>query len=100
METHVINTLDRPDAGGHRNMHEQDEIDLTSLDCRALTPDQWALVKRQVVRRAQVERAKAIREMFGCLIFWRGKRAATAPPQPDPTASASLAHASRWHSPA
>jgi predicted nucleotidyltransferase len=52
---------------------EQDEIDLRGLDLRALTPDQWLLLKNQIIRRAQVERAKAIREMFGRMFVRRGR---------------------------
>jgi hypothetical protein len=49
------------------NMLEHDEIDLRNL--RDLTPEQWALLKKQVNRRAQAERAKVIRELFALL--WR-----------------------------
>jgi hypothetical protein len=87
----MVKTLDKPDVGGNRNMHQHDEIDLTNLDYRALTPEQWELVKRQAVRRAQAERAQMINEMVRRLIFWRGKSAATAPPRPDPTGCSSVA---------
>jgi hypothetical protein len=53
---------------------EHDEIDLRGLDLRALTPEQWLPLKKQIIRRAQVERAKAIREMFGRIFVRRGRQ--------------------------
>ena len=55
----MITTIDRPARNGDRNLQEPDEIDLTNLDYRTLTPEQWTLLKAQVVRRARVEQAKA-----------------------------------------
>ena len=60
-------------------MQDPDEIDLTNLDYRTITHEQWTLLKAQVVRRAQAERAKAVREMFDRLIFWREKKPAARP---------------------
>jgi len=91
----MIKTADRAATAGDGNTQEHDEIDLSDLDYRTLTPEQWAVLKRQVVRRGRVERAKAVREMLDRLIFWRGKQAAAAPLHPALTASVSFASASK-----
>jgi hypothetical protein len=56
------------------NDRERDEIDLRKLDVRALTPEQWSALKKHIIRHAEIERAKAIRELFGGIFFRRGRK--------------------------
>lgn len=48
-------------------MLRRDEIDFSTIDYRALTPEQWALVKKQVVARAHAERSQALRDSIAAL---------------------------------
>ena len=92
----MTKTIDRAATAGESNTGEHDEIDLANLDYRTLTPEQWALLKRQVARCARVERAKAVREILDRLIFWRGKQAGGCrPSSPGLTASVSFPGASK-----
>jgi hypothetical protein len=90
-EMPMIKTADRAETAGDGNTLEHDEIDLSDLNYRTLTPERWAALKRQVVRRGRVERKKVVREMLDRLIFWRGKQAAPAPLHPALTAGVSFA---------
>jgi hypothetical protein len=43
------------------------ECDLSTIDMRTLGPEEWAAVKREVVRRAYAERTKVLRQLIGWL---------------------------------
>jgi hypothetical protein len=43
------------------------ECDLSTIDMRTLGPEEWAVVKREVVRRAYAERTKVLRHLIGWL---------------------------------
>ena len=45
-------------------------LDLSNIDLRALSPQQWDELRRQIFRQARIERHRAIGIMFGWL--WRG----------------------------
>jgi len=71
----MISNIDSPGKGSHSNLQEPNEPNLTIPDYRTLGPDQWALLKRQVARRAHAERAKVVRDIFAALVSWRRKLA-------------------------
>jgi uncharacterized protein YjiS (DUF1127 family) len=45
-------------------------LDLSNIDLRALSPQQWDELRRQIFRQARIERQRAIGAVFGWL--WRG----------------------------
>jgi uncharacterized protein YjiS (DUF1127 family) len=45
-------------------------LDLSNIDLRALSPQQWEELRRQIFRQARIERQRAIGIVFGWL--WRG----------------------------
>jgi len=67
----MISNIDSPARGLDSNLQVPNEPDQTIPDYRTLTPDQWALLKRQVARRAHAERAKVVRDIFAALVSWR-----------------------------
>jgi hypothetical protein len=75
----MFNAIERLGTSNNASGSEQHEIDLASLDCRALALEQWALVKTQVARRVQVERAKTVTAILDRLSFRRGQRAPASP---------------------
>jgi hypothetical protein len=46
------------------------EVDLSTIDFRAITPEQWVAVKGEVVRRAHAARAEAMRSLLKGLASW------------------------------
>lgn len=50
------------------------ESDLSTIDIRTLSPEEWHAVKREVVRRAHAERATMVREAAARLQSWWGNR--------------------------
>jgi len=71
----MTSNIDSPARRHHSDQQEPREPDLTIPDYRTLGPDQWALLKRQVARRAHAERAKVVRDIFAALVSWRRKLA-------------------------
>jgi hypothetical protein len=57
------------------NISKHGEIDLSAIDMRTITPEEWealkwGALKRVVTRRAHAERAKAMRELLTPLRSW------------------------------
>jgi hypothetical protein len=50
------------------------EVDLSTIDTRALTAADWEAVKREVLRRARAERAAAMRQFFKRFLPLRSSR--------------------------
>jgi len=46
-------------------MHESDEFYFLRFEHQPLTPEQWELLERRVVRGAKIARAEAMRRLFG-----------------------------------
>ena len=55
-------------------MEKPGELDASSIDLRAIAPEQWEAVKSEIARRAREERAGAMRELFQSLRRrWRAR---------------------------
>lgn len=52
------------------DMHRLRECDLSTIDVRSLSPEEWDAVKREVVRRAHAERASMLRHVIARLHAW------------------------------
>ncbi len=52
------------------DMHRLRESDLSTIDVRSLSPEEWHAVKCEVVRRAHAERATMVREAIARLHAW------------------------------
>jgi hypothetical protein len=51
------------------------ECDLSAIDIRTITPEEWEAVKREVLRRAHAERAKVMRDLIKRLrSWWQGRK--------------------------
>jgi hypothetical protein len=74
----IMTRIAQMQSAGSENLMEycndRDEIDLRNLDVRALTPEQWSALKKHIIWHAQIERAKAIRGLFGGIFFRRGRK--------------------------
>jgi hypothetical protein len=46
------------------------ETDLSRIDLKTLTPEQWVALKREVNRRAHAERAEVLRELVALVRSW------------------------------
>jgi hypothetical protein len=46
------------------------KLDLSTIDVRTLTPEEWDAVKREAARRAHAERAKLMRGLVKELRSW------------------------------
>jgi hypothetical protein len=54
------------------------ELDLSAIDMRKITREDWEAVRREVIRRAHAERAKLMRDLIRglgswCSALWSGK---------------------------
>lgn len=56
------------------DIHRLKESDLSTIDIRSLSPEEWHAVKREVVRRAHAERATMVRVAIARLRSWWGNR--------------------------
>jgi len=52
------------------NVKHLGRIDLSTIDLRTMTPDEWDAVKREAARRAHAERAKLMRGVVKELRSW------------------------------
>lgn len=52
------------------NISEHHELDLSAIDIRTIPPGEWGSLKREVFRRAQAERSKAMREFLALFRSW------------------------------
>ena len=51
------------------------ECNLSTIDMRTITPEEWEAVKREALRRAHAERAKAMRYLIKRLwSWWQGRK--------------------------
>jgi hypothetical protein len=55
-------------------MEKLGERDLSTIDLRTISPEEWQDVKREVVRRARAERARVMRELLRRLACWWQRR--------------------------
>jgi hypothetical protein len=46
------------------------ELNLSEIDIRSITPEEWEAVQREAVRRAHAERAKLVRDLIKQLRCW------------------------------
>jgi hypothetical protein len=52
------------------------KVDLSAIDTREITSDEWEAVKREAIRRAHAERARVVRDLAKRL--WCGWQAASS----------------------
>lgn len=77
------------------DIHRLEESDLSTIDIRSLSPEEWHAVKREVVRRAHAERATMVREAIARLRSWWGNRKRQRPAPARPAGSLRLYPAAR-----
>lgn len=51
-------------------MTNRSKFDLSAIDFRSLTPDEWDALRRRIIREAHRERARVIHGAVVALILW------------------------------
>jgi hypothetical protein len=51
-------------------MANRSKLDLSQIEFSSLTPDEWDVIKRRIIREAQRERARVINGALVTLLMW------------------------------